>query len=104
MVILGFMLNYALRVNLTIGKSEKSEVRRKLQLMNESFKTSFFLHTAIVAMVRHDTTGTNENVTIGGNETGYSTTINPLAVPQSEEDAKDRFEWSAYEQNIILGI
>lgn len=69
-------------------------------------KRLFFLQTAIVAMVRHNTTDTTENganVTIGGNETGYSTTINPLAVPQSEEDAKDRFEWSAYEQNIILG-
>lgn len=57
-------------------------------------------------MVRHNTTDTStngDNLSGAGNETGYSTTINPLAVPQSEEDAKDRFDWSAYEQNIILG-
>uniref|UniRef100_A0A336K4M5 CSON011174 protein n=1 Tax=Culicoides sonorensis TaxID=179676 RepID=A0A336K4M5_CULSO len=82
MVILGFMLNYALRVNLTI---------------------------AIVAMVRHNHTTSENGISSAivnpenGTEFEFSTTINPLAVPQSEEDEQERFNWSAYEQNIILG-
>lgn len=67
-------------------------------------KRFLLLKTAIVAMVKHNhTTTENGNSPIAGNESDYSTTINPLAVPQSEEDANERFAWSAYEQNIILG-
>lgn len=56
-------------------------------------------------MVKHNhtTTENGDSTLQADNSTEFSTTINPLAVPQSEEDANERFAWSAYEQNIILG-
>lgn len=83
MVILGFMLNYALRVNLTI---------------------------AIVAMVKHDHT-TNENG-ITPNSENFSefgstewppSQINSSYYDGGSEEEKQKFAWSAYDQNIILG-
>lgn len=86
MVILGFMLNYALRVNLTI---------------------------AIVDMVEHVATngdthgggdggGGNFTAILNGNggEEFPSSTMAPTSHPHS--DSK-KFQWSAYEQNLILG-
>lgn len=84
MVILGFMLNYALRVNLTI---------------------------AIVDMVEHVATngdthggggdgGGNYSTTINGSDNSTSSTVGPTTLAHSDST---KFQWSAYEQNLVLG-
>lgn len=75
MVILGFMLNYALRVNLTIA--------------------IVAMVTPVVTLLKSNATEVAEALT--GNATS-STSSPPLA---SAED--NHFAWDAYEQNIILG-
>ncbi|XP_035796100.1 sialin-like isoform X1 [Anopheles albimanus] len=76
MVIFGFMLNYALRVNFTI---------------------------ALVAMVKtvvNTTTGTD--VTIEGNDTIITTTM-ATTTEQSAIAEADKFEWDANQQALMLG-
>lgn len=82
----GFMLNYALRVNLTI---------------------------AIVAMVKpENATAIAESLTAGndtGNGTDYTTTtttttVAPLTNSSSiAEEVDNRFAWDTYQQNFVLG-
>lgn len=78
MVIFGFMLNYALRVNFTI---------------------------AIVVMAK-----TLKNLTTGGDMTGgfdneTSTALASVSTTteQSVISEADKFEWDAYQQNLMLG-
>lgn len=77
MVIFGFMLNYALRVNLTI---------------------------AIVDMVQTVTPPPNElNVSSLNISNATSAAIAAPTLNADSEGGSNKFEWSAYEQNIILG-
>lgn len=81
MVIFGFMLNYALRVNLTI---------------------------AIVDMVQHVATNGDShgggdgggNSTLFGDDASASSTVGPTA---DAYVSSQKFQWSAYEQNLVLG-
>lgn len=77
MVILGFMLNYALRVNLTIAIV--AMVTPVVNLVTSN-------GTAVVGAITQALTG---------NETS---TVAPLTNPSDSH-----FKWDAYEQNIILG-
>ncbi|XP_055598838.1 sialin [Uranotaenia lowii] len=75
MVIFGFMLNYALRVNFTIAI------------------------VVMVKAVKNLTAGTDdEALALLGNGTSLATTTEQSVIP---EDAK--FEWDAYQQNLMLG-
>lgn len=77
MVIFGFMLNYALRVNFTI---------------------------AIVVMAK-----TLKNLTegAGGDDLGNGTALALSGVTSTTEESviaeEDKFEWDAYQQNLMLG-
>lgn len=78
MVIFGFMLNYALRVNLAI---------------------------AILDMVTQNTTANetsaaNLTTANGFNQTDITTTIAP---EPKEDDGRVRFDWTEPEQQLILG-
>jgi len=77
---LGFMLNYALRVNLTI---------------------------AIVDMVRPNVTSPAGNVTLAGNATsltGNSTSGNSSSLsPDGVDVYEERFSWDTYQTNFVLG-
>ncbi|XP_017063188.2 sialin [Drosophila eugracilis] len=77
LTMLGFMLNYALRVNLTI---------------------------AIVAMVRPNVTAP-VNATSAGNATlaGNSTAGNSTLSLDGVDDYEDRFAWDSYQTNFVLG-
>lgn len=75
MVIFGFMLNYALRVNFTI---------------------------AIVAMTK-----TLKNLTIGNGDFDNATTLELSSLSTTTEQSviaeEEKFEWDAYQQNLMLG-
>lgn len=75
MVIMGFMLNYALRVNLTI---------------------------AIVDMVQPALVSSNGHHSIE-NATAAAIAATNDHTGDSQEQQSAKFQWSAYEQNIILG-
>nr|XP_016945239.1 sialin [Drosophila suzukii] len=80
LTMLGFMLNYALRVNLTI---------------------------AIVDMVRPNVTSPAGNVTLAGNATsltGNSTSGNSSSLsPDGVDVYEERFSWDTYQTNFVLG-
>jgi len=80
LTMLGFMLNYALRVNLTI---------------------------AIVDMVRPNVTSPAGNVTLAGNATslmGNNTSGNSSSLSLDGVDVyEERFSWDTYQTNFVLG-
>lgn len=78
MVIFGFMLNYALRVNFTI---------------------------AIVVMAKTLKNLTNGSAAIEGfaNETSAALASVASTTEQSVISEEDKFEWDAYQQNLMLG-
>lgn len=79
MVILGFMLNYALRVNVSIAILD----------MVKQNKTA------------NETSAANLTTTNGFNQTNITTTT--IAPEPQEDDGRVRFDWTEPEQQMILG-
>ncbi|KAH8366691.1 hypothetical protein KR200_002661 [Drosophila serrata] len=78
LTMLGFMLNYALRVNLTI---------------------------AIVDMVRPNVTDSSENGTLAGNGTAGNSSSSAVTTssPDGVDVYEERFPWDTYQTNFVLG-
>ncbi|XP_043579089.1 putative inorganic phosphate cotransporter isoform X2 [Bombus pyrosoma] len=98
MVILGFMLNYMLRVNMTIAIVSMvipSNDTWRLNDSNKSATTEYFDRGIAVNVTSHD----NGTATIAPNP---ATTSFPYA-PAHEETNRTRYPWNEYQVNLVLG-
>lgn len=95
MVILGFMLNYALRVNLTIAIGKNLKYTKKVEGSNENFV--FFS----VAMVPGNTT----SASIAKMNTNATTVSPEIVTIEDDSNIVDQstFDWSESEKQLILG-
>lgn len=82
MVILGFMFNYMLRVNLTIAITDMIKENRTANATTPSNSTI--------------STAENSTLTVIANETSKLD-------PQPVDDGQTRFYWNKHEQNLLLG-
>lgn len=96
MVIFGFMLNYALRVNLTIAIGRKSQ---KILTQRITLTSSHFS----VEMI--DPSADANSTTALGNETVSTTPSSTTAAPLTDDviSSGKRFFWTESEKQLILG-
>nr|XP_034194461.1 putative inorganic phosphate cotransporter [Osmia lignaria] len=108
MVILGFMLNYMLRVNMTIAivsmviPSNDSSRSSRIHLSNECFESSPPQRTA-ANLFDNGTTRREPKTTTTDDATSPTNVSSFVKFPTHEEVNETRYPWNEYQVNLVLG-